>query len=564
MQELESSVRKKGWSALGWSYLYFWYFSGVFHLLLLFAGVRIFVGLRQAFVASALWLIPVVLFPSRAKRIAAVVGVVLWLSSLINLGYFFIYGQEFSQSVIFVIFESNAAEASEYISQYVRWWMLPAIVAYSAVAFLLWRRVRPVDISSTTAKAVALAIFAVLFVYPNAREIRNLQLSPMGAAAQVEAQFEAAVPWQIVFGYKQYRDQLAEVQKMLEQYSRTPPLKGLKDRNAGIPSTLVLVIGESTNREHMGLYGYTRPTTPRLVARRDSLAVFSNVVSSAAYTIGALKPALTLSAFDDGGTSSHEVSIVSLMKQAGYRTYWITNQLTVAKNNTILTSFSQQADQKIYLNNGKTRDAKEFDGKVLEPFKRILSDPTDRKFIIVHLLGTHMKYAYRYPPQFEVFSGSGNLPQWVTEDQLSVINSYDNAVLYNDFVVSSLIDMLDAEHPNGLLVYFSDHGEDVFDSPPHDTLGHNEDKSTRPMFQVPFILWSSQQWKERYPRDIASQLERSYSTSGFAHTWADLVGLSFDGFDPSKSLVSGARDRSPQLMDHIAVGQRHTLNGVTQ
>ena len=46
--------------------------------------------------------------------------------SLFSLGYFAIYGQEFSQSVIFIMFESNPAEASEYFRQYFAWWMVPA------------------------------------------------------------------------------------------------------------------------------------------------------------------------------------------------------------------------------------------------------------------------------------------------------------------------------------------------------------------------------------------------------------------------------------------------------
>ncbi|STE89447.1 inner membrane protein [Escherichia coli] len=43
---------------------------------------------------------------------------VLWAASLAALCYYVIYGQEFSQSVLFVMFETNTNEASEYLSQY--------------------------------------------------------------------------------------------------------------------------------------------------------------------------------------------------------------------------------------------------------------------------------------------------------------------------------------------------------------------------------------------------------------------------------------------------------------
>ncbi len=42
----------------------------------------------------------------------------LWAASLAALCYYVIYGQEFSQSVLFVMFETNTNEASEYLSQY--------------------------------------------------------------------------------------------------------------------------------------------------------------------------------------------------------------------------------------------------------------------------------------------------------------------------------------------------------------------------------------------------------------------------------------------------------------
>lgn len=106
------------WRGLGRAYLFFWYFSGVTHSLLLAGGATGFLPFRQGVIGSLLWLIPMVLLPRIGTRFATVVGLVLWLASLVNLGYFAIYRQEFSQSVLFIIFESNPAEASEYVGNY--------------------------------------------------------------------------------------------------------------------------------------------------------------------------------------------------------------------------------------------------------------------------------------------------------------------------------------------------------------------------------------------------------------------------------------------------------------
>lgn len=64
------------------------------------------------------------------------------------------------------------------------------------------------------------------------------------------------MPWQFVIGYSRYQDQLSQMQSLLSQNERIPPIANLVDSHAGEPRTLVLVIGESTNSKHMSLYGY--------------------------------------------------------------------------------------------------------------------------------------------------------------------------------------------------------------------------------------------------------------------------------------------------------------------
>ena len=282
---------------------------------------------------------------------------------------------------------------------------------------------------------------------------------------------------------------------------------------------------------------------------RQELSVFKQVVAPRPYTIEVLQQALTLA--DQENPDQHltqRVSLMNLMKQAGYKTFWITNQQTMTKRNTMLTNFSQQMDEQFYLNHTRTQNSREYDENVFEPFAKVLADPAERKFIVVHLLGTHMKYEYRYPPQYEVFKDRQGLPDWATAAQAEVINTYDNAVRYNDHVVSTLIERFSATQAPGFLVYFSDHGEDVYDSPGHSVLGRNEGKPTPPMYTIPFLVWTAPAWRARDRRDFSADLERPYSTTHFLHTWADLAGLSFDGFVPDKSLVNPKFVERPLLV----------------
>ena len=526
------------WRGIGWAYIFFWYFSGLMHVLLQLGGATTSYGLRQATVASILWLIPLLLFPQRTRQISAVIGLVLWAFSLVSLGYYCVYGQEFSQSVIFIMFESNPAEAREYFSQYFVWWMVPALVIYSAIAWLLWRQVRPIHLSRRAAWIAVALIAIALFAYPQIKNINRGVLSSAMAAETIQKRMEPAVPWQMLVGYMQYQEQLAGMQELLDQNKKLPPIMNLVEANAEQPKTLILVIGESTNRQHMSLYGYPRQTTPKLDALRNQLTVFNKVIGPRPYTIEVLQQVLTFADQENPDLYLTTPSLMNIMKQAGYKTFWITNQQTMTKRNTMLTNFSQQTDEQFYLNNSRDQNSRSYDESVLEPFQKVLADPAEKKLIIVHLLGTHMKYEYRYPPEFARFNDRAGLADWATPDQIPVINNYDNAVLYNDEVVANLISSFSATNPNGLLVYFSDHGEDVFDSPGHKILGRNEGRPTEPMYAVPFFTWESESWKKFHPRDLSKFADRPYQTSHFIHTWADLVGLRFEGFDSTKSLVS--------------------------
>lgn len=535
------------WAGLGWALLFFWYFSGVTQALIYATGSAGFSGLRQSLFLSLLWLMPLLLFPARARMLAALIGVPLWFCSLAGFGYFLIYGQEFSQSVIFILFESNVSEGTEYLAQYFAWWMLPAFFAYGLGAWLLWRRLRPVYLPRPVAAlAAAFVVFASLG-YPALRQFSKYD-DPAMALEKFEARIEPAAPWQLVVGYRQYRAQLANMQALLEGRQRIAPLTDLRDAHAGQPATLVLVIGESTNRQRMSLYGYGRETTPELDKLRDQLQVFTGAVTPRPYTIEALQQVLTFADQHNPDAYLNTPSLVSVMKQAGYKTYWITNQQTITKRNTMLTTFSKQADEQFYLNNNREQNARQYDGDVLAPFAKVLADGAPRKFIVVHLLGTHMSYQYRYPPEYERFTDHKGAPAHVREAQLPTYNAYDNAVLYNDFVVSSLIKRFAASDPNGFLLYLSDHGEAVFDAPKDEVLGRNEAAPTDPMYTIPFILWNSPKWRKQQPRDFTQALARPFSSSSLVHTWADLAGLDFAEHDLSRSLVSAEFKARPLLI----------------
>lgn len=542
MQALTSwlkSVKSFDWAGLGWQYLFFWYFSGITHLIILFTGTAGFVGTRSSIVMSIFWLIPALIFPHKTKFITALIGIGLLPFALLSLGYLYIYHQEFSQSVLFIVFESNATESSEYISNYFSIGIVLALLVYCLGAYILWRKIRPVYLSRPKALLASAFIFAGLFLSPFYVHIVAKGKTFTEAQEKLEARMEPAVPWQVVIGYVNYRRQLENMQALLAANAQIPPLKDFNDGLANTPATLVLVIGESTNRGRMSLYGYGRPTSPELEKIKDELYIFKDVVSPRPYTIEVLQQVLTFADQDHPDDYLTTPSIMNMMKQAGYKTFWITNQQTMTKRNTMLTTFSQQTDQQVYLNNNRSQDARQYDTVVIDPFKAALNDPAPRKFIVLHLLGTHMNYKYRYPDSYKKFTDRTGVPAWVQDgDQLDFYNSYDNAVLFNDNVVASIINTYKSSNPNGFLVYFSDHGEEVFDTQGLNFKGRLESDPWPSMYTVPFLVWASDSFKQKWDAKLKASLDRPYGTTNFIYTWSDLAELSYQGFDASKSLVN--------------------------
>ena len=182
-------------------------------------------------------------------------------------------------------------------------------------------------------------------------------------------------------------------------------------------------------------------------------------------------------------------SLMNIMKQAGYKTFWITNQQTMTKRNTMLTNFLA-ADGRTVLSQQQPRPELALHRRErARPFRKVLADPAGEEIHRRAPAGHAHEVRYRYPPEFARFNDRKGIADWATADQVPVINNYDNAVLYNDEVVAKLIETYSAAKPNGLMVYFSDHGEDVFDSARHNILGRNEGRPTVPMYAVPFFIW---------------------------------------------------------------------------
>jgi heptose-I-phosphate ethanolaminephosphotransferase len=514
----------------------FWYLTATTQFLIAFTGASSFEGFKDATITTLLWLIPVLLMPKHAKKVAGILGLFVWLFALPGFGYFIIYRQELTQSLMFIIFESNQSESVEYLQNYFSISMVLAYIAFSLVPVYLWSKIKSINISTKAAYISVFIILALISYSPLKRAVKRNDM--VYAYKNINHHLGVAPPWQLFFGYVNYQKELSEVENNLLNFNQIPPLTNLAEEAKPSPTTVVLVIGESTTRLHMSLYGYPRDTNPKLNTIKDELHVFNNVFASRPNTIESLEQVLTFADQENPDLYKTKPSLIAMMKQAGYKTYWITNQQTLTARNTMLTTFAKQADEQVFLNTSRRQNSYSPDEKVLPPYAEKLMRNDEKKLIVVHLLGTHMKYVYRYPKRYDYFKDNNQLLPTLSEDKVQTINEYDNAVRYNDMVVYQLIDQLKQKKQHSLLVYFSDHGEDVFDTKPNDFKGRNEASPTLPMYAVPFVIWHSPDWFNAAKVDDPAILNRQYDNADFFYTWSNLLGLTYDDYRDEESILS--------------------------
>ena len=59
-------------------------------------------------------------------------------------------------------------------------------------------------------------------------------------------------------------------------------------------------------------------------------------------------------------------------------------------------------------------------------------------------MGTHVAYKNRFPPEYNVFHKQP-ITKFNHESAYQIINDYDNAILYNDYIVNSIINKVNDE-----------------------------------------------------------------------------------------------------------------------
>ena len=278
---------------------------------------------------------------------------------------------------------------------------------------------------------------------------------------------------------------------------------------------IVVVIGESYTKWHSSLYGYSLNTSPYLLSEAVAgrLFIFDDAVSSSNYTSIVMKNILCCNNSSDDEQWYEYPNFMTIFKKAGYDVYFWDNQRDCDKT----ASYSFTLNSFLYNNDivdmsyTMTNDASyKFDEDIVKSFNEKVKFTNEKNLVLFHLMGQHSGYFARFPQSATIFTVDSvkRDNSFLNDEMKQCIADYDNATLYNDYVLSMILDTF--KNSNTILFYFSDHGEEVYDYRAkcgRDHAGLN-DQLLKYQYDIPFVIWCSDIYKEKNP-EIVDAIRKS-------------------------------------------------------
>ncbi len=312
---------------------------------------------------------------------------------------------------------------------------------------------------------------------------------------------------------------------------------------AGPRSVVVLALGETARAREFAFNGYERNTNPELAIR--GVINFSNVQAcgtSTAESLPCIFSALERENYSRDKAGRQE-NLLDILQRVGVTVLWRDNDSgskgVAARVN--YEDLSRQDDAELCGSDNC------FDEILLRDLDRRLAETTGDMLVVLHMKGSHgPSYYKRTPPDSKVFSPECTMDNIQDCPRQTIVNAYDNTIVYTDNVLAKLIDLLRAQNVPTAMLYVSDHGESLGESGlylhglPY-ALAPDEQK------QVPMIFWASENFITQKSLDIDvldSQREGRYSHDVIFHSIFGLFDIKSAVYRPALDIFAACRRRA--------------------
>lgn len=242
---------------------------------------------------------------------------------------------------------------------------------------------------------------------------------------------------------------------------------------------VILVIGESARQQNFSLYGYERETNPYMKA--DSVSVL-DATASDTYTTATVKAILQ----HTRSRTLYEI-LPNYLYRNGVDVIWRTSNwgnppIHIEKYHT-----------KRNLREQHPEIPGNYDDLLLAGLQEeIMESDKSKIFVGLHTYTSHgPSYFSNTPEEFKTFLPECKVVEMSQADRQELINAYDNTIIYTDYLIHKIIEMLkQMTDRRSCVIFISDHGESLGEN---NLYMHGVPKSMAPEEQtkIPFIVWSS-------------------------------------------------------------------------
>lgn len=296
------------------------------------------------------------------------------------------------------------------------------------------------------------------------------------------------------------------------------------------PKLVILVVGETARADHFSLNGYPRVTNP-LLQQRQELISFPHVASCGTSTSISLPCMFDYHGRDDFSVvqSANEENILDTLATAGVSVLW-------RDDNTGSKGIADRVDFEDFTapDMNTVCDTECRDVGMIEGLQDYIALHPGSILFILHQLGSHgPAYYLRYPKTFEVFTPACQTNELSACDKASLVNVYDNTILYTDYFLNEVINFLEKnqERFETSMIYLGDHGESLGE---FGVYLHGLPYMFAPEAQtnVPLIIWGGNSTTIDMAASEASKNE-PYSHDQLVNTLLALFKVETDAYDPS-------------------------------
>ena len=504
------------------------------------------------------------LLPSRFRLFSSwALAIILYILAIVDMFCFIKLGSTFSPGMFQLIKETNPQESEEFFSAYIS---SSILLSYVGIILLL---------------AIVHAITSIYFKIPlniiltqkRVKIINGIVIIflAFGFVAGIKNKYYIVKTWrlktmgqvELFFSNKYYarRALYLPIHRMIFAIHANclvqQEVKILQHvmENSKIDScsftspNIVLIFGESYNKHHSQLYGYQQRTTPHQLQceQAQELFVFTDAVTPYNLTSEVFKNAFSLNDISKNESWCDKPMFTNLFKKAGYQVSFLSNQFVLKRNQDIADfnggMFLNNLDLSNLQFDIRNSVIHQYDEDLLNDYQNLCcKNPHSRRLIIFSLLGQHINYSERFPPKFAHFRPCDYERDDLNQEQLQIVADYDNATLYNDYVINKIIQQFEQE--DAIIVYLSDHGDECYDQikisgrqhcdPVTKNVAINE-------YQIPFWIWCSKKYQEHHS-DIVEQIRNSTHRRFYSDDLSQILlylgGISCQHYDETCNIIS--------------------------